>query len=157
MENLNIEVLPKKSVRKISYLGTPICLALGFLIIWDSSLYSQTLQILMIILGSTVILMGILWLPHIYKFKITFGPDSIRKYGLFTRQLSYKNIQKLIVRKGFIEVQGENIFQTVSIGDLYTNFDVAADLLSTKVKENKNIDFTGKEKYINKYFNTSSN
>lgn len=156
MEKDDIEVVPKKSVRNLSYLGTPILLCLGSLLIWDSSIYSPAIEIPMIILGCIAIIMGVLWLPHIYRFKIKFGPDAVYKYGLYTRQIPYSNIQKLIVNKGFIEMQGNGFFHTISIGDLYTNFEVATKYLSSKIKETESIDYDGKQKYITKYFERSS-
>ncbi|MGD8428490.1 MAG: hypothetical protein PVH63_12735, partial [Balneolaceae bacterium] len=87
-------------------------------------------------------------------FRINFGPDSVTQTGLLSKEIPYSNIEKLIVRKGFIEICGKNTFRRISIGDLYMNFNAAIDLLSSKIKEAEDVTFAGQKKYIDKYFHS---
>lgn len=153
MEETAIEVLPKKSVKAFRYLGTFIFFVVGLFIIWDGNDFDLPfLQVLTTIIGGGTVLASILWIPHTYKFKIDFGPHSIKQSGLLSKEIAYKNIEKLVVRKGFIEICGEGFFKRISIGDLYNNFNTATETLASKIKEGDHIKFAGQKKYIEQYF-----
>lgn len=151
--NDHIEVLPKQSVKLSWYLGTPICVVLGVMIILDSG--SLGSEIILSSLGAVIILIGLLWLPYLRNFKINFGPDSVKQGGLISRQIPYQKIEELIVSKGYIEIRGDGMFNSISIGDLYTNFDEAVHLLARQIEGKESITLKGKKKYINKYLGPS--
>lgn len=153
MKKNNVEVLPKKSVRTFCYLGTPICIILGIMIILDSGALNS--NIFLPALGAITILVGILWFPYMQKFKIQFEPDGVKQDGLLSKKISYDNIEKLIVRKGFIEIRS-GFFKRISIGDLYTNFEDASEILAAKIQERDNINLSGKQKYIDEYLKPSA-
>lgn len=157
MDEIDLEVLPKKSVQAFRYLGTPIFFVVGLFILFDNNVFeSPALNTLLFIVGALTILMSLLWIPHTYKFRINFGPESIKQSGLVSKEISYQDIQKLVVRKGFVEICGKNLFKRISIGDLYMNFNPAIKVLQAKAEEEDQIVFTGQKKYIEEYFNSAA-
>ncbi len=153
MEQINVEVLPKQSVKTFCYLGTPICIVLGIMIILDSGALNS--NIFLPVLGALTILVGILWFPYMQKFKIQFKPDGVKQDGLLSKEIPYDDIERLIVRKGFIEIRS-GFFKRISIGDLYTNFEEASEILAAKLQESDNINLSGKQKYIDEYLKQPS-
>ncbi|HKK44610.1 MAG TPA: hypothetical protein VJ964_03760 [Balneolaceae bacterium] len=157
MDQTDIEVLPKKSVKAFRYLGIVIFIMVGFFIISNGrELDMPALRILTTIVGSLTILSSILWIPHTYRFRISFGPDSVKQSGLLSKEILYRNIEKLVVRKGFVEICGDGVFKRISIGDLYNNFNSATEILATKIKDGDHVTFAGQKKYIDKYFDTTA-
>jgi len=158
MSEKDVEVLPKKSVKAFRFLGSFIFFVVGFFIISNGSSFDlQSLRILTSVVGGLTMLSSLLWIPHTLKFRINFGPDCIKQTGLLTKEIPYQNIEKLIVRKGFVEICGNSLFNRISIGDLYSNFSSATDILASKIKEGDKITLAGQKKYIDKYFNASPN
>jgi len=157
MEKTDIEVLPKKSVKAFRYLGIFIFFVVGFFIMWDGNDFDLlALRILTTVVGSITILASILWIPHTYKFRINFGPESVKQSGLLSKEIPYKKIEKVVVRKGFVEICGSGIFTRISIGDLYNNFNNATEILASKIEDGNHITLVGQKKYIEKYLNKTT-
>jgi hypothetical protein len=122
------------------------------MIILDSGAFNST--IFLPILGSITILVGILWFPYMQQFKIKFDSNGVKQDGLLSKKIPYENINRMIVRKGFIEIRS-SFFKRISIGDLYTNFEDASKILAGKIREFENINLSGNEKYIDEYLKSS--
>lgn len=156
MGNTNVEVLPKKSVRAFRYLGAFIFFIVGVFIIWNGQSFGlKSLRILTLLAGSLTMFLSLLWIPHTYKFKINMDSNRIRQTGLLSKEIPYQDIEKLIVRKGFIEICGNNVFNRISIGDLYNNFNTATEILASNIGDGNQVAISGQRKYINEYFGDS--
>lgn len=153
METSEIEVVPKDSMKKSSSIFAPIFIVLGSFLVWDSSVNAP--NIYMAVIGSVGIIVCLIWVPVVHNLKITFGENAIQKKGFWPRQIAYDNIQKIVVRKGNVEVHGDGFFNVISIGDLYTNFEEANHLLASVLKNSDEIELKGSDEYIEQYLEVS--
>ena len=94
-----------------------------------------------------------LQLPTYHRFNIVFNRNGIFQNGIISKKLSYDDIEKVIVRSAGIEIYGDSYFNNITIGDLYINYEEAADYLSEMVKDRKDIFITGNREFVKDFKN----
>jgi hypothetical protein len=90
-------------------------------------------------------------LPVFHRFQIEFQNDRVQQTALLNKSIPYSEIKTLIIGNGGIEIHGSGLWNRISIGDLYLNYENARDLLSEKVKDLDDIRFKGNVKYIQEF------
>ncbi|MBO6587054.1 MAG: hypothetical protein JJ953_13175 [Gracilimonas sp.] len=90
-------------------------------------------------------------LPTYHRFNIVFSRDGIFQNGIISKKLTYDDIEKVVVRSAGVEIYGDNYFNNITIGDLYINYEEAADFLANMVKDRKDVYITGNRTYIQEF------
>lgn len=152
MEKGNVEVRLKKWFEIFQYICCGICIALGLVFVFEIGF--DELFLIMKIIGFGLAVMGILLALHFYEFKITFGREAIQQSGLISKEIPYGKIEKLKAANGVVEIR-QSFFNKIAIGNLYTNFEEATNLLASKIKDTNDIKLSGKQKYIDEYLKQS--
>lgn len=94
-----------------------------------------------------------LQLPTYHRFNIVFSRDGIFQNGIISKKLAYNEIEKVIVRSAGVEIYGDNYFNNITIGDLYINYEEAADFLAEMVKDRRDIYITGNRTFVQSFKN----
>lgn len=153
MEDDIIEVRLKKWFQIFQYICCVLCFALGTLFVFEIGF--DELFLIMKIMGFGLAVMGILLALHFYEFKIKFGDKAIQQNGLISKEIPYGKIEKLKAANGVVEIR-QSFFNKIAIGNLYTNFEEATNLLASKIKDKDDIKLSGKQKYIDEYLKSAA-
>lgn len=90
-------------------------------------------------------------LPTYHRFNIVFSRDGIFQNGIISKKLTYDDIEKVVVRSAGVEIYGDNYFNNITIGDLYINYEEAAEFLANMVKDRKDVYITGNRTYVQEF------
>jgi hypothetical protein len=153
-----VEVKYKKWVRIGTYVLTPFFLALCIYMLTSFLLGMQEhglpffLDLFFIAVSSIGVLACIFNIPHVYKMRVIVDSEGIAKQGLLSREIAYDDIEKIKVGNGMVKVVGGGMFDTITIGDLFTHFEKVVKLLSKNIENHSDITVKGKDKYTKEYF-----
>ncbi len=90
-------------------------------------------------------------LPTYHRFNIVFNREGIFQNGIISKKLTFNDIQKIVVRSAGVEIYGDNYFNNITIGDLYINYEEAAEFLAEMVKGRKDIYITGSRAFVKEF------
>lgn len=120
MNSDSLVIRSKKWFQIMSYVSSVFCLFLFVFILYQ--LFSEETgdpAIIFYILATVCItgsIAALFTLPYLHRFKIEFSPESITKVGVLVKEIDYKDIKQIVVRKGGIEVHGKSFFDRVVFG-----------------------------------------
>ena len=97
------------------------------------------------------ILVIALQLPTYHRFNIVFDQKGIFQNGLISKKLHYDEIEKVVVRSAGIEIYGDSYFNNITIGDLYYNYEEAADFFSEQLSHRSDIRITGNRVFVQSF------
>lgn len=155
-----IIVKPKKWFKISNYIASVVGLIL-FAYIINQTLFNESgdpafviyLLAGVSILGSIACVFTILTQ---HRHQILISDESIQKIGYTSKEVPFGEINKVVLRKGGIEIHAEGIFETISFGDLHHNYKKALQFLSNKLSAEDDIDIKGNEKFVNHFLSANS-
>jgi len=154
----NIELRYKKWVRVIFYTLVPLFLVLSIYMLQAFLFGTQEqglpfwLDLFFITVSALAVISCLVAIPHVYLMNITVDENGITKKGLFNKQINYDKIERIKVAKGLVEVSTENRLNAIPMGNIYEHFDPAVERLAEYTSGYSDINFVGKDKYIQKCF-----
>ena len=92
-----------------------------------------------------------LQLPTYHRFTIVFNGNGIFQNGIITKKLTYDESEKVVVRSAGVEIYGDSYFNNITIGDLYINYEEAAEFLADMVKDRKDVYITGNRSFVQEF------
>ncbi|MEX2604269.1 MAG: hypothetical protein WD361_08690 [Gracilimonas sp.] len=161
MQNSVIVLAPKTWVKILYYITAPVFITLSIYLLYvhaTKGLSTETPLIfdLSLILSAIIILIAYATsLPVFHRFRIELGEEEIVQYALRKKIIPFQNIKRIVVRNGGLEIHGKNLFNRISIGNLYTNFDEARNALGGVASSIENIKLKGNSKQIKSFLNPS--
>lgn len=152
MSNKSIIMRPKKWFRISNYIASVVGTVLFCYILYQVLFTQPEDPSFVLFLLAAVSIIGLIsvliTIPNIHRFKIELHSDGITKQGVITREIKFDDIDKIVVRKGGIEVHGHSFLSTISFGDLHENFEEAADFLSDQITPDNQIEIKGKSENV---------
>lgn len=94
---------------------------------------------------------AILAMIYSYFYEVQVTETGFSKKGVFgSFSLKFDDIEEVFCDVGIISFKSDG--KEISLGSLYTNFDEISKLVEIKIEGRTDINFTGKDKRISKYF-----
>ncbi len=152
MSDKSIIMRPKKWFRISNYIASVVGAILFCYILYQVFFSQPEDPAFVLFILAAVSIVGLLsvliTIPNIHRFKIELHSDGIIKQGIMTREIKFEEIDKLVIRKGGIEVHGHSFLSTISFGDLHENFEKASDFLADRIASDNQIEIKGNDKSV---------
>jgi hypothetical protein len=157
MGQRSIVLKPNSLVKAGYYITAPVFIAVSIYLLYSffsdgvGSRSPVILDLSLVIASFLTLISYAVSLPVFHRFQIEFQNDRVQQTALLNKSIPYSEIKTLIIGNGGIEIHGSGLWNRISIGDLYLNYENARDLLSEKVKDLDDIRFKGNVKYIQEF------
>ncbi|MDR9415241.1 MAG: hypothetical protein RI564_03075 [Gracilimonas sp.] len=155
MQKTTIILKPIKWFKISNYIASTFGLFLFGYIIYNTLFQTSSDPAFVIYLLSGVSIIGsIACLVTIFtqhQHRIVLYEDKITKHGFFDKEIKFSDIEKVIIRKGGVEIHGQGFLETISFGDLHQSYEAGRDFLSRKLSSDLEVEVKGREKFVNQF------